>query len=122
MQGIIRDLSIRTRGPAQSTEYLSGGNQQKVVIGKWLLADKRVLIMDEPTRGIDVGTKQEIHRIMRELADRGSCIIFISAEVPEIVRVSDRILVMQEGSLVGELPGGSTQETVMHMMMKGSAQ
>ena len=93
-----------------------------MVIGKWLLADKRVLIMDEPTRGIDVGTKQEIHRIMRELADRGACIIFISAEVPEIVRVSDRILVMQEGSLVGELPGGSTQETVMHMMMKGSAQ
>jgi ribose transport system ATP-binding protein len=81
-----------------------------------------VLIMDEPTRGIDVGTKQEIHRIMRELADRGACIIFISAEVPEIVRVSDRILVMQEGSVVGELPGGSTQETVMHMMMKGNAQ
>jgi len=122
VQGIIRELSIRTRGPSQSTEYLSGGNQQKVVIGKWLLADKRVLIMDEPTRGIDVGTKQEIHRIMRELADRGACIIFISAEVPEIVRISDRILVMQEGSIVGELPGGSTQETVMHMMMKGSAQ
>jgi len=122
VQGIVHELSIRTHGPSQSVEYLSGGNQQKVVIGKWLLADKRVLIMDEPTRGIDVGTKQEIHRIMRELADRGACIIFISAEVPEITRVSDRILVMQEGAIVGELPGGSTQETVMHMMMKGSAQ
>jgi ABC-type sugar transport system ATPase subunit len=119
---VVKRLSIRIRGPAQAVKYLSGGNQQKVVIAKWLVADKKVLIMDEPTRGIDVGSKIEIHRIMRALADAGACIIFISAEVPEIVRVSDRILVMQGGGIVAELERGATQEQVVHMMLKGNGQ
>jgi ABC-type sugar transport system ATPase subunit len=118
----VRDLSIRIRGPAQAVQYLSGGNQQKVVIAKWLVAERQVLIMDEPTRGIDVGSKIEIHRIMRALADDGACVIFISAEVPEIVRVSDRILVMQGGRIIAECPRGMSQEQVFHMMLKGSEQ
>jgi ribose transport system ATP-binding protein len=122
VDGVVKRLSIRIRGPAQAVKYLSGGNQQKVVIAKWLVADKKVLIMDEPTRGIDVGSKIEIHRIMRALADAGACIIFISAEVPEIVRVSDRILVMQGGGIVAELERGATQEQVVHMMLKGNGQ
>jgi ribose transport system ATP-binding protein len=117
---VVQDLSIRIRGPGQAVRDLSGGNQQKVVIAKWLVADKKVLIMDEPTRGIDVGSKAEIHRIMRRLADAGACIIFISAEVPEIVRVSDRILVMQGGRIVAECPRGTSQEEVVHVMLKGS--
>ncbi len=117
---VVRELSIRIRGPAQPVQSLSGGNQQKVVIAKWLVADKKVLIMDEPTRGIDVASKVEIHRIMRGLADAGACIIFISAEVSEIVRVSDRILVMQAGAIAAELPRGTPQETVVQLMLKGA--
>jgi ribose transport system ATP-binding protein len=119
---VVKDLSIRIRGPAQPVQYLSGGNQQKVVIAKWLVAERQVLIMDDPTRGIDVGSKIEIHRIMRALADDGACVIFISAEVPEIVRVSDRILVMQGGRIIAECPRGTSQERVVHMMLKGSEQ
>ena len=120
MDRVVNDLSIRIRGPAQAVQYLSGGNQQKIVIAKWLVAERQVLIMDEPTRGIDVGSKIEIHRIMRALADDGACVIFISAEVPEIVRVSDRILVMQGGRIIAECPRGTSQEQVVHMMLKGS--
>ena len=117
---MVRELSIRIRGPGQPVQSLSGGNQQKIVIAKWLVADKKVLIMDEPTRGIDVASKVEIHRIMRGLADAGACIIFISAEVSEIVRVSDRILVMQAGAITAELPRGTPQETVVQLMLKGA--
>jgi ABC-type sugar transport system ATPase subunit len=119
---VVQDLSIKIRGPGQAVTYLSGGNQQKVVLAKWLVADKKVLIMDEPTRGIDVGSKVEIHRIMRRLADAGACIIFISAEVPEIVRVSDRILVMQGGRITAECPRGTSQEQLVTLMLKGSGQ
>jgi ABC-type sugar transport system ATPase subunit len=117
----VRQLDIRMARPGQAVRDLSGGNQQKVVIAKWLVAGKRILIMDEPTRGIDVGAKAEIHRIMRQLADDGVCVIFISAEVPEIARISDRILVMQEGRISEELPGGASQERIMHAVLKGSA-
>ena len=120
VDSVVRDLGIRVRSPEQPVQSLSGGNQQKIVIAKWLVADKKVLIMDEPTRGIDVPSKVEIHRIMRGLADAGACIIFISAEVSEIVRVSDRILVMQGGTIVAELPRGTAQEEVVHMMLKGA--
>ncbi len=119
---VVQDLSIKIRSPGQAVQDLSGGNQQKVVLARWLVADKKVLIMDEPTRGIDVGSKAEIHRIMRRLADAGACIIFVSAEVPEIVRVSDRILVMQGGRIVAECPRGTSQEQVVHMMLKGSGE
>ncbi|HEY9594674.1 MAG TPA: sugar ABC transporter ATP-binding protein [Spirochaetia bacterium] len=119
--GAVRRLDIKVARAGQAVRDLSGGNQQKVVIAKWLVAGKRILIMDEPTRGIDVGAKVEIHRIMRELADDGVCVIFISAEVPEIARVSDRILVMREGQVSEELPGGASQEQIMHAVLKGSA-
>jgi ABC-type sugar transport system ATPase subunit len=97
------DLAIRTPSLEQEVGYLSGGNQQKVVLAKWLCSGPRCIIMDEPTRGIDVGTKAEIYRLMRELADRGTSVIMISSELPEITGMSDRILVMSRGRIAGEL-------------------
>ena len=117
--GIIKQLDIKTTGYGQETRFLSGGNQQKVVVGKWLLSQPRVLIMDEPTRGIDVGSKAEIHRIMRDLADQGTCILFISSEVLEIVKVCDRILVMHAGKITAEFGRGASQEEVLHSVLQG---
>jgi ribose transport system ATP-binding protein len=95
----IKKTSIATRGPRQLTKYLSGGNQQKVVISKWLAVDMDVLILDEPTRGVDVGAKSEIYAIIRELAAAGKCIILISSDLPEILRVCQRVLVMHDGAV-----------------------
>ena len=93
---------------------LSGGNQQKVVIAKWLTADTDILIFDEPTRGIDVGAKSEIYRLLNDLAKQGKSIIMISSELPEILRMSHRILVMCEGRITGELSAAeATQERIM---------
>ena len=93
---------------------LSGGNQQKVVIAKWLAAQPRILILDEPTRGIDVHAKSEVHRIVAELADSGVSIILISSELPEILALADRVLVMHEGGVKAVLPReGLTQEAIM---------
>ena len=97
----IDDFGIRTRGPEQPVRQLSGGNQQKVVLAKWLATKPRVLIMDEPTRGIDVGAKAEIHALMSRLAQQGQAILMISSELPEVLGMSDRILVMNAGSIVG---------------------
>jgi rhamnose transport system ATP-binding protein len=83
--------------------FLSGGNQQKVVLAKWLATEPKVLILDEPTRGIDVGTKAEVHRLMSELAGRGLAVLMISSELPEVLGMADRVLVMHEGRLTGEL-------------------
>ncbi len=115
----IRRFSIRAPGPEQIVGKLSGGNQQKVVLGKWLATKPRVLIMDEPTRGIDVGAKAEIHRLMTELAGQGLAILMISSELPEVLGMSDRVLVMREGRLVAELPrADATQEAVASAMMR----
>ena len=119
-QQMIRALDIQSTGPRQPVRYLSGGNQQKVVLAKWLVAGKKVLIMDEPTRGIDVGSKAEIHRLMRRLADEGTCILFVTAEVPEIVKVADRVLVMQDGRITAEYGRGVGQEEIFQQMLKGS--
>jgi ABC-type sugar transport system ATPase subunit len=89
---------------------LSGGNQQKVVLAKWLATNPRVLIVDEPTRGVDVGTKVEIYALMRELAAEGLAILVISSDLPEVLAVSDRILVMREGLLVGEIAHADASE------------
>ena len=89
---------------------LSGGNQQKVVLAKWLLTDSDIFIFDEPTRGIDVGAKAEIYALMRDLAGRGAAILMISSELPELLRMSDRVLVMREGALVGEMPRAEASE------------
>ncbi len=103
-QDAIQRFGIRARGPAQLVKQLSGGNQQKVVLGKWLAANPRVLIMDEPTRGIDVGAKSEIHALMGRLAQQGLAILMISSELPEVLGMSDRVLVMNSGRIVAEFP------------------
>ena len=95
---------------------LSGGNQQKVVLGKWLLENPRILFVDEPTKGIDVGTKAEIYNIMRELTRQGISIIMASSDMPELVNVSDRVLVLSSGKIQGELKGEEiTQSNVMKL-------
>ena len=109
----IRQLGIRARGPAQVVAQLSGGNQQKVVLGKWLETAPRILIMDEPTRGIDVGAKSEIHALMGRLAQQGLAILMISSELPEVLGMSDRVLVMHGGRLVATIDRAeATPETV----------
>ncbi len=111
----VDTLRIKTPSVAQTAKYLSGGNQQKVVIAKWLVKDCDVLIFDEPTRGIDVGAKEEIYRLLNELAASGKSIIMISSELPEILRMSHRIVVMSEGRVTATLDAGeATQERVMH--------
>ncbi|WP_037314244.1 sugar ABC transporter ATP-binding protein [Ruegeria halocynthiae] len=119
----IQQLGIRTPSDAQEVRLLSGGNQQKVVIAKWLLRDCDILIFDEPTRGIDVGAKSEIYKLLEDLAAQGKTIIVISSELPEIMRLSHRIAVMCEGHLTGILPGGkgTTQEDIMHLATQRTA-
>ena len=110
----VRTLTIRTPSVQQRTRNLSGGNQQKVIIAKWLTANTEILIFDEPTRGIDVGAKSEIYKLLNELAQQGKAIIMISSELPEILRMSHRIIVMCEGRITGELNGtDATQEQIM---------
>jgi ribose transport system ATP-binding protein len=116
----VKDLGVRTPSIEQTVRNLSGGNQQKVVLSKWLYTDSRVLIFDEPTRGIDVGAKDEIYELMNALAEQGKAMIMISSELPELLRMSDRILVMHEGVITGELSGEkATQEAVMHLATGG---
>jgi ribose transport system ATP-binding protein len=110
----VTDLGIKTPSIRQRVRNLSGGTQQKVVVGKWLTADTEILIFDEPTRGIDVGAKNEIYHLLNQLVREGKSIIMISSELPEILRMSHRIIVMCEGRLTGELSGtGATQEAIM---------
>lgn len=119
----VRELNIKTPSVEQRVRNLSGGNQQKVVLAKWLFARSRVVIFDEPTRGIDVGAKQEIYRLMNDLAETGTGIIMISSELPEVLGMSDRILVMQEGRIRAELGGGeATQETIMRFATQALVQ
>jgi ribose transport system ATP-binding protein len=114
-QTMVGTLSIKTPSVSQTTKNLSGGNQQKVVIAKWLVKDCDILIFDEPTRGIDVGAKEEIYNLLNELADQGKSIIMISSELPEVLRMSHRIVVMTEGRVSGVLDQSeATQESVMH--------
>jgi ribose transport system ATP-binding protein len=100
----IDELSIKTSSDRQTARNLSGGNQQKIVIAKWLAKKPMVLLLDEPTRGVDVGAKNEIYKLIMELSKAGMAIVMVSSELPEILAVSDRILVMSEGSLTGEIP------------------
>ncbi len=119
-QQYIEDLMIKTPSSEQQVQNLSGGNQQKVVLAKWLFTQSKVLIFDEPTRGIDVGAKTEIYNLMNRLAATGAAIIMISSELPEILGMSDRILVMHEGRLAGELSREeATQEGIMHLATGG---
>jgi ribose transport system ATP-binding protein len=114
------DLGIKTPTIEQTVQNLSGGNQQKLVLAKWLFTGSKVLIFDEPTRGIDVGAKSEIYKLMNELAAQGVAIIMISSELPEVLGMSDRILVMHEGRIAGELSRAeATQEKIMHLATGG---
>jgi ABC-type sugar transport system ATPase subunit len=111
---MVETLRVRTPSIDQKVLNLSGGNQQKVVIAKWLALHPKILIMDEPTRGIDVGAKAEVHGLMHQLAADGVAILMISSELPEIIGMSDRILVMRQGCIAGELPRSqATQEAIM---------
>jgi len=117
---MIRDLRIKTPSASFIVVNMSGGNQQKVILARWLSVDTRVLIMDEPTRGIDVGSKAEIYQIMDELTKRGVGIIMISSELPEVLGMSDRIMVMREGTIVGELSrNDASEEAVMKYAVGG---
>ncbi|MEO1460093.1 MAG: ATP-binding cassette domain-containing protein, partial [Pseudomonadota bacterium] len=118
-EGYRERLAIRTPGVFQRVVNLSGGNQQKVVLAKWLFTHPKVLILDEPTRGIDVGAKFEIYSIMNQLAEEGRGIVMISSEMPELLGISDRIYVMNEGSFAGDLPAAeASQERLMAMMVR----
>ena len=117
---LVRDhvarLGVRTPTIGSRVRNLSGGNQQKVIFAKWLHAECRILLIDEPTRGVDVGAKREIHQLLRALADKGVAIVAVSSELPEILALSDRILVMREGRVTGELDRGeATEERIMHL-------
>jgi ABC-type sugar transport system ATPase subunit len=118
----IRQLGIRARGPAQTVAQLSGGNQQKVVLGKWLETAPRILIMDEPTRGIDVGAKAEIHALMGRLAQEGMAILMISSELPEVLGMSDRVLVMHAGRLVATIDRTEATPETVGAAMAGARQ
>ncbi len=116
----ILDLRIKTPSMLQKAQNLSGGNQQKVVLAKWLLTQPDILILDEPTRGIDVGSKYEIYQLMNQLVEQGVCIIMISSELPEILGMSDRIYIMYEGKIRGELSKDeATQEKILHYAAGG---
>jgi ribose transport system ATP-binding protein len=111
--GLLSNLEVAARSLDQEVQFLSGGNQQKVVLARWLATDPGVVLMDEPTRGIDVGAKHAIYELMRELAARGVAVLMVSSELPEVIGMSDRILVMRDGRPAGELPAGSSEESVL---------
>ena len=116
----VDELSIRTPSLGQGVEFLSGGNRQKVVLAKWLITNPELLIFDEPTRGIDVGAKSEIWHLMRELSKQGKAILMISSELPEVIGMSDRIVVLHRGRIVGEMPGAqATEEKVLMLATYG---
>jgi ribose transport system ATP-binding protein len=108
--GIAR-LQIKIGSPDDAVLTLSGGNQQKVVLAKWLMTEPRIILLNDPTRGIDVGTKQELYRLMRELADQGAAILFYSTDYDELIGCCDRVAIMYDGRIVRELEGADLNET-----------
>src|SRR5215207_6036353 len=115
VQELARSVELKARSLEQEARFLSGGNQQKVVLAKWLATQPGVLIFDEPTRGVDVGAKAGIHDLMRGLARDGVAILMISSEMPELIGLADRILVMRGGQMAGELPAGAAETDIMHL-------
>ena len=110
----IRMLDVRPHDPHMPAMQLSGGNQQKVVLAKWISTRARILIVDEPTNGVDIGAKDEIHKILRRLAEEGTAVMVISSELPEILSVSDRIVVMRRGRITAQMDNEAvTQEAIM---------
>lgn len=122
VEGFVHRLRIKAPGIDAITSSLSGGNQQKVVLAKWIYTDPEIFILDEPTRGIDVGAKYEIYQIIQTLADEGRAILMISSELPELLGICDRIYAMSQGCITGEVPGSeATQELLMKLMTKERA-
>jgi ABC-type sugar transport system ATPase subunit len=118
----VSRLNIRTPGLEQKIQLLSGGNQQKCILARWLLRGVEILIFDEPTRGIDVGTKSEIYRLIDEFARAGNAVILISSELTEILGMADRILVMCEGRIAGEIPSErASEESVLALALPQSS-
>jgi rhamnose transport system ATP-binding protein len=117
----IRELGVKTYGPEAPGNSLSGGNQQKVSLARWLAAKPKVLILDEPTQGVDVGAKSEIHKIIRRLAKDGLAVLLISSDLPEILGMSDRIVVMRGGTVAAKLPGQSSPHEVMAVALGQAA-
>jgi ABC-type sugar transport system ATPase subunit len=117
----IKNLQIKARNPRQNVGQLSGGNQQKVVLAKMLARKPRILLMDEPTRGIDVGTKAEIYRLIRELAANGTTVIAVSSELPELIGMSDRIIIMHEGRISGEVTAEKANDELLLTYCYGKA-
>jgi len=121
-EGFVSELRIATPSIHQIVGNLSGGNQQKVLLAKWLAMEPRLLIVDEPTRGVDVGARSEIYRLLRALADKGVALLVVSSDLPEVLALADRIVVMAEGRTVGELPGdGATEEEVLRLATQYTA-
>jgi ABC-type sugar transport system ATPase subunit len=116
----VDQLRIKIPSPRQLARNLSGGNQQKVVLAKWLQANSQIILFDEPTRGIDVGAKYEIYLLMHQLAEQGKAILMISSDLPEVLGIADRILVMHEGRITGEITdvASATQEQVMQLAVR----
>ncbi len=116
---MMQRMSVKAKSSRDAVESLSGGNQQKIVLGKWLGTTPKLLILDEPTRGVDVGAKAEIHRLIRELANDGVAVLLISSDLPELLAISDRIVVMRHGSIAGELTQKqATQEAVIDLALQ----
>jgi len=119
---LIQDFDVRGGGPTTRSGALSGGNQQKVVLGKALATEPRIMLLDEPTRGVDVGARSEIYNLVRALADRGVAVVVVSSEVEEVLGLSDRVLVISEGRVVHEGPAADIDEhRVLDLVMEGSA-
>lgn len=113
MYSVMEELNLRPLDIHKPIGTLSGGNQQKVIIGRWVAAHTQVFLFDEPTRGIDIGAKSEIYNLIEKLASEGNAIIVVSSEMPEIIRISDRVLVMREGKITAELIGDDINEENM---------
>jgi len=121
-EALVASLAIRTSSVSDMPDALSGGNQQKVVAAKWLATEPRVLLLDEPTKGVDVGAKFEIHNLIRERALAGMACLVVSSDLPEVLALVDRILVMREGTLCGEVDAGvATEESVMRLATHDAA-
>ena len=115
---MVDDLRIRTPSIEQRVAYLSGGNQQKVVLGRWLIRSPLILILDDPTVGVDVGAKDEIYRIIGDMISAGTGVLFISSDLPELLALSDRLIVLHQGRVSGSLPGQDiSQAEVLHLAM-----
>ena len=115
---MVEDLSIKVQSIDQEMSSLSGGNQQKVLLAKCLACNPTVLIVDEPTRGIDIGSKIEIYNLLRSFTDRGGSVILISSELSEVIGLSDRVLVFKEGTIVGEVKSAITEDALMELMFQ----